>query len=328
MFEACLRAGVRRVIQISAVSAGASTEYAETKRAADEHLAGTSLDWVILRPSLVYAPGAYGGTALFRALAAFPFFIPLLAKGEQPFQPIHIDDLCETILRILAGQHINRMVIATVGPDRLTLRQILVDLRGWLGFAPVPVLSVPLWLVRIAAAVGDVFGSTINKTALRQLEYGNAAAPEPFVAATGIHPRRWGDALLAEPAQVADRWHARLYLLRPVLRLSIALTWFWSGCAGLIARHWLEGRFVAFGVSLSQPLVWGTCLLDIAIGCAVLGRWRTGTTTLVQLLVVVAYTAALTAAQPALWADPLGPLLKNIPFVVAILALAAIERER
>jgi ABC-type uncharacterized transport system permease subunit len=124
-----------------------------------------------------------------------------------------------------------------------------------------------------------------------------------------------------------DRWHARLHLLRSVLRLSVALTWFWSGCAGLIARHSLEGRFAAFGMGLSQPLIWGTCLLDIAIGCAVLVRWRTGTIALVQLLIAVAYTAALSGVQPAL-ADPLGPLLKNIPFILAILALAAIERER
>jgi uncharacterized membrane protein (DUF106 family) len=33
-------------------------------------------------------------------------------------------------------------------------------------------------------------------------------------------------------------------------------------------------------------------------------------------------------AQPALWLDPFGPLLKNIPFVVAILVLAAIEADR
>ena len=33
------------------------------------YLATTDLDWIILRPSLVYAEGAFGGTALFRALA-------------------------------------------------------------------------------------------------------------------------------------------------------------------------------------------------------------------------------------------------------------------
>lgn len=57
-------------------------------------------------------------------------------------------------------------------------------------------------------------------------------------------------------------------------------------------------------------------------------RWRTDAIAIVQLLIVIAYTSALTIAQPALWAEPLGPLLKNIPFVLAILVLAVIERER
>ena len=62
LFRACEAAGVKRVIQISAISAepGAGTGYAVSKHAADIYLAGTDLDWVILRPSLVYAAGAFG----------------------------------------------------------------------------------------------------------------------------------------------------------------------------------------------------------------------------------------------------------------------------
>jgi hypothetical protein len=33
-------------------------------------------------------------------------------------------------------------------------------------------------------------------------------------------------------------------------------------------------------------------------------------------------------AEPALWADPFGSLLKNLPIIAAILALAAIETDR
>src|SRR6185437_6615359 len=49
LFQACEAAGIRRVIQISAISAepGAGTGYAATKHAADAWLAGTGLDWVI-----------------------------------------------------------------------------------------------------------------------------------------------------------------------------------------------------------------------------------------------------------------------------------------
>jgi len=32
--------------------------------------------------------------------------------------------------------------------------------------------------------------------------------------------------------------------------------------------------------------------------------------------------------RPALWLDPFGPLLKNVPIIAAVLALGAIENDR
>jgi uncharacterized protein YbjT (DUF2867 family) len=328
LFRACEIAGVRRVIQISAISVGADTQYARTKLAADEFLASTSLDWVILRPSLVYAEGAYGGTALFRALAASPFAVPLVGGGLQVFQPIHVSDLAAAVNKIVGGAAINRVIIEPVGPDRLTMREMLIDLRRWLGLREAPALPIPMPLVRLMAGVGDIVGGTINMTALRQLECGNAAPVEPFVAATGIYPQRWRDSLLAHPAQVQDRWHARLFFVRPLLRASIGLTWIGSAVSGIANLSTLQGQFNAFGISLSTEAIWATCLIDLLVGIAVLARWRTGVISIAQLIIVAAYTVALSIAAPSLWLEPFGPLLKNIPFVVAVLALAALERER
>lgn len=72
LFQAAHSLGVRKIIQISAVSADADTEYAQSKSAADKGLMAMDADWVILRPSLVYGRQAYGGTAMLRALAACP----------------------------------------------------------------------------------------------------------------------------------------------------------------------------------------------------------------------------------------------------------------
>jgi len=326
LFAACERSGVRRVIQISAISVGADTDYARSKLAADAALATSGLDWIILRPSLVYASGAYGGTALFRALAALPFFIPVIGKGDQLFQPIHVDDLASIILAILSTPELRARVIAPVGPDRITLKDLLLDLRRWLGLRAVPLLSIPPAFVALVARIGDIVGGTINSTALRQLEYGNAGSFEDGVAATGIRPRAWRDGLLAMPAQPQDRWHARLYFLRPALRWAVGATWIASGILGLLQRAELAGRYSAFGVTFDMRAVWLSCLVDLVLGFAVLARkpWAT----VAQIVIVALYTVALSMAQPALWLDPFGPLLKNIPFVVAILVLAAIEADR
>jgi nucleoside-diphosphate-sugar epimerase len=335
LFDACARAGVRRVVQISAISAtaAAGTDYARTKRAADDALIamGDALDWVVLRPSLVYGPGAYGGTALFRALAALPFAIPVPGDGAQPFQPIHIDDLAATVLRALEdAATLRQKVIDPVGPERLTLREVLVDLRRWLGFAPAPVLPVPMRLIRLAARLGDLLGGSVNTTALRQMEAGNAGDPAPFVAATGIRPRRWRDALLAAPATAQDRWHARLYFARPLLRWTLAALWIGSGVVGLLQPAEVMGWVVgALGLPAGMaPLGAIASVVDIALGIAVLSRRRPGLVASLQCALVAAYTVALGVALPGLWSDPFGPLLKNLPILAAILALAAIETDR
>jgi uncharacterized protein YbjT (DUF2867 family) len=330
LFEACERANVRRVIQISAISAkeGAHTRYAETKRDADLFLATRELDWVLVRPSLVYAAGAYGGTAVFRALAALPFVTPLVGNGEQAFQPVHIDDVTATVLHVLATPPLRRVTIDPVGPDRLTLAEILRDLRRWLGFAPSVLLPIPVPLVRIATRFGDVLGGPVNSTALRQLEFGNDAPPDLFTAATGIVPRRWKDVLIAEPAQTQDRFHARLYFLPPLVRLAVALTWIGSGIAGLVHPIALEDRVAFFGIAVSRPVFWCACALDMLLGVAVMARWRPALLAGVQLALVAFYTAVLSVVQPSLWIEPLGPLLKNIVFVAAVLVLAAMEFER
>ncbi|HEV2677771.1 MAG TPA: SDR family oxidoreductase [Aliidongia sp.] len=333
LFEACRRAEVRRVIQISAISAepAADTAYAATKYAADRHLAGLDLDWVILRPSLVYAPGAFGGTALFRALAALPGFVPLIGAGDQPFQPIHIDDLTATILLLLQDRSINRVVIDPVGPERVSLREVLVDLRAWLGLPPARIIPMPRGLVAFAARLGDLAGGPISTTALKQLDFGNAGSPDAFVAATGIRPRGWRAALLASPAQWQDRWHARLYFVRPLLRGSLILTWLGSGIVGLmqpVAQLEPLLQRLGFAGPVGAGMAIGFSLVDLAIALALTLRWRPAITMVAQLLVVLGYTVGLGLLAPGLWTDPFGPLLKNLPIVAAILALGALETDR
>ncbi len=332
LFRACAAAGVRRVIQISAISAveGAGTAYAASKKRADDFLAasGDALDWIVLRPSLIYARDAYGGTALFRALAALPLTIPLVGNGEQVFQPIHVDDLADTVLHVLSTPSLSAKIIDPVGPDRLTLRRILIDLRRWLGYTPARTLSIPHCMIAAAARLGDLVGGTINTTALKQLQFGNAGDVVAFMAATGIRPRTWTDALLAEPAQLQDRWHARLYFLRPLLRLAVAVTWIASGIVGLVSPAAVAQSVKLLGPGLLSSAGYVASFADIAVGLLVLRRWRHSSMAVVQLLLVVSYTAFLTAAEPSLWLQPFGPLLKNIPFAVAILMLAALEAER
>ncbi len=229
LFDACAAAGVRRVIHVSAlgVDTGIDLHYATSKLAADAHLQSLDLDWTILRPSLVYTPsGSYGGTSLLRAQAALPLFIPLPGKGDQPFQPVFMDDLTEGIRRLLEeGKGIGE-IIAVTGPEPISIREVLFRLRRWLCLGRAWPLPIPRPVMRLLARLGDlVGGGPLTTTSLRMIEQGNAAAPDDFTRVTGIPPHHFDEVLAQHPAQVQDRWHARLYFLRPVLRSALGLFW-------------------------------------------------------------------------------------------------------
>lgn len=333
LFDAAKAKGIRRIIQISAVSIGADTDYARSKLAADEHLMKMDgLDWVVLRPSLVYGSGSYGGTSLMRALASCPILVPLLGKGEQAFTPIHLDDLVDCVARACQDGCYAGQVIEPCGPETMTLRDILGCYRRWLGLGPAHFLPVPRGLVGLFAKVGDHIGtSALTTTSLKQLDHGNDADPVAYSEVTGLRPRRFVEALSASPAQVQDRWHARLTLLRPLVWLSLIFLWAYSGILGLIAPvETFSGHLSALGLS-PDTLAWAARLfgiLDIGLALAILLHFRPALTGVVQLAVVGGYSLGLTILDPGLWTEPLGPLLKNIPILVLILTWMALEDER
>ena len=333
LFEACVRSGVRRVVQVSAISAerSAGTEYALTKLAADDYLRASALDWMVVRPSLVHARGAYGGTAALRAVAAFPLAIPVPGGGTQRFQPVHMDDVARVVAIAIEDDRLLRTTIDPVGPDALTLREILADYRRWLGFGKAPVVTVPRWMVKATTWLADRFGGPLNSTALAQLEHGNTGDYEAFRRATGIDALSWRAALAANPAHGQDRWHARLYFVRPVLRWTLAILWIASGFAGLDGlREWTPLFAASLGVAfvVAGAALIAACLFDIVLAVLLVRRWNPRRLAAIQVAVIALYTAIATILWPSLWLESLGPLLKNLPIVAAVLALGAIEEER
>ena len=336
LFDACLAAGVRKVVQISAISADAEsgTEYALTKKRADDHLRGLPLDWTVLRPSLIHGEGSYGGTSALRGLAGLPLVTPLIGDGSAAFRPLHIADLVETIARVVEGDGFARRTLEPVGPQVLSLRAILALYRRWLGLPPAREVTIALPLARAMSRLVDLAGGgPMGTAALKQLLAGNAGH-EPagvFESAIGFNPRPMGERLADRPAQTQDLWHARLYFLRPLLRLALAALWLGSAIVGLLAPiakyAVVEGAFALMGLS-ARALAAGFSLLDLAIAAALLLRWKPRFLAAVQLAVVSGYTLCLGVLDPSLWLDPFGPLLKNLPILVAIGVWAVLEDER
>lgn len=174
LFQACEKAGVKRVIQISALGADdkAIVPYHLSKKAADDDLRDMDLDWFILRPSLIYGEGG-ASFALFKKLSRMPV-IMLFDEGQQMLQPVHISDVVATVLRALDYDVTPRQTIDVVGQAALSYRQWMLLLRGN-RFSPV-FISVPMKAMMKLSKLGKFVNLAIfNPDSLRMLEQHNVS---------------------------------------------------------------------------------------------------------------------------------------------------------
>jgi uncharacterized protein YbjT (DUF2867 family) len=336
LFAACETAGVRRVIHLSAIGVDREqpSEFSRSKLAGDEALMARELAWVILRPSVVVGRAAYGGSALFRGLAALPI-LPVL-PGTGDLQIVQRDDIVRTILFFLRDDAPSRVALDIAGPERLGFTDVVLAYRQWLGWPPPRLVGVPPWLAALAFRAGDVAGwlgwrPPIRSTARHEIVRGAVGDNSAWRRLTGIEPQRLADALAAEPASVQERWFAGLYLLKPVAFAVFAAFWIGTGLISL-GPGWIIGKSLMFEGGVPDPwaalVVIAGALADICIGVLIAFRRTTRLGLYAALAISIAYTIIGTILVPRLWRDPLGPMLKIWPILAFNLLLLAIHRDR
>lgn len=164
------------------------------------------------------------------------------------------------------------------------------------------------------------------------LRRGNCADATPIKQFLGRQTKSLQQQLLSSPANQAERWHAGLYFLRPLLRLSIACLWIWSGIVSIFFFPVEQSyQFLApSGITGSAaPIVlYGLALLDIILGIATLLAYRIRTLMLFQLGIVFLHTLTITLTLPEFWLHPFGPVLKNLPLMATLLVYLNLEGEK
>lgn len=330
LFSACAAAGVRLVIQVSALGADerAQSQYHISKREADKWLAGLDVASAIVQPSLVFGPGGTSAR-LFTTLASLPL-IGLPGRGDQQIQPVHIDDVVAAIVTLVECPPERGTRIAVVGPEATTLRGFLATLRHTMGHGRAHFLPMPMTLMRFAATAGKVLpNSLLDPETLQMLERGNTADSGSLHALLGRAPKPVTEFIPQETATDIRR-QAQLNWLLPVLRISIAIVWIWTGIVSFglypVAESYaLLGRVGITGI-LATVMLYGAAALDLGFGIATLFLRRRYWLWWAQIALILGYTAIISWRLPEFWVHPYGPLLKNLPMLAAIWMLLEMEK--
>ncbi len=162
--EAAVRARVPRFVFLSSIRAqvGATaphplTEadapapddaYGRSKLAAEAALAEVGIDWVALRPVLVYGAGAKGNMAALLRLARSPYWLPLGGLGA-PRSLISLESLSGAVDAVLRAPDPVRAALIAADPDPLGLAGMIAALRAGLGRKP-GLVPVPAGLIGLA----------------------------------------------------------------------------------------------------------------------------------------------------------------------------------
>ncbi|MBB5667065.1 uncharacterized protein YbjT (DUF2867 family) [Rhizobium leguminosarum] len=329
LYAAAKRTSQPLIVQISARTAGAAGNlpFLATKRRADEALVASGLPHLILRPALVLGRNAHGGSSLLRALAAFPLALPLI-HADSPVETLSVDDVADAASRAVAG--VLRGDIDLAADEVLTLADLVGLHRQWLGLPPARVFSLAPWLARPVTWLADMAGllgwrSPLRSTAMTVMSEGIRSEKRE----SGLTATSAAATLSANPSGVQDLWFARLYLLKPLVISGLSVFWLLSGLIPLLALTKTSAHFLPFmPEAAATALTLATCLIDVALGATVLVRPLAKRALLGMLAVSFAYLTGASLLEPALWLDPLGPLVKVLPSILLTLTALATLDER
>jgi uncharacterized protein YbjT (DUF2867 family) len=321
-----------RFIQISIPGAASEdrTAFSLTKREAERLIASSGVAYAILRPGLVIAPSAYGGSAMIRALAAFPFDLPARERATL-FQPVAVDDLATTIAwlagRDAGDEAANAVTWDLMQEQKMTLGGVIEQFRYAFGTAAMPRLVLPSVLLDVGAKLGDLasrLGWTppMRSTAIAELRRGVCGDPKAWMLATGVIPKSIGDVVGRRPATIQDKWFARLYLIKALVVASLALFWIASGFIALVVSYPAAAGILTshgFPTSLVAPVTILTSLMDMSIGILIASRRTCAFGLIAGILASLGYMVDAAILTPDLWIEPLGALVKTGPAIVLML---------
>ncbi|GLR91466.1 SDR family oxidoreductase [Bradyrhizobium iriomotense] len=306
------------------------TAFATTKREAERLIASSGIPYAILRPGFVVAPSAYGGSAMLRALAAFPLDLPA-KEMATPFQPVAARDIAATIAW-LAARKIDDVSVQAVSWDLMqaepvTMAGVIKQFRIAFGTAGWPHLAMPSFLLDVGAKLGDLASllgwmPPMRSTAIAELRRGVTGDPRDWIAATAIAPKTLADMIGRHPATIQDKWFARLFLVKALVFASLVAFWIVSGFIALFVSYRAAAGILSahgFPPALVDPITIGTSLMDMSIGVLIAFRRTSAIGLVAGIVASLGYMVGAAILTPDLWIEPLGALVKTGPAIVLML---------
>jgi NADH dehydrogenase len=151
------KAGVRRIVHLSALGVvdDPRLRFLSSKWRGEALVRESGLEWVVLRPSLLFGPGD-GFFNLIKTTLTWwsPGVVAIPGDGQTRFQPLSVDDLAIAVECSLTDDHRAGSVYELGGPAYLTYEEIVDRVMAATGKRRLK-LQLPMALIGGLTAVTD-----------------------------------------------------------------------------------------------------------------------------------------------------------------------------
>lgn len=333
VFKKCAEFNIQKVIQISALGSDdkSSSQYHITKKNADDFLKSTNLNYLILRPSIVYGHGDKS-MSFFSALSGFPIHV-IPSHGRFRLSPIFIDDLTFAVNDFVkASNDCESKICIDIGGDTIIsvkdLFKFLALKQNNKNFIQINIHSK---LITLAAKITDFLKKgPISSDEWTMLKRENFCETTQYTQYFNRSPLSLNDGIERVNTFNKPYTFDLLSMLFPFLRITIAFIWIYTGIiSAFITPKEISIKLlndVGIFDSSAMFLLYFTSISEIILGLLILKSKFTNLLTLIQILLIISFTLILSFKTSGFWLDPFGPLSKNIPLIGAIIVLWAYER--
>jgi NADH dehydrogenase len=192
--DAAKRAGIRRFVHLSAMGVVDDPRlgYLRSKWRGEQAVRESGLDWVVLRPSLLFGPGD-GFFSLVRTTLKWwsPGIVAIPGRGDARFQPLAVEDLAAAVERSLTDPGRSGSVYEIGGPEWWTYRQIVDEVIRVTGMKRLKI-GIPIPLISALTAVTDrvlpIF--PVSHDQIGSLSRPNSTELDAFERTFGVRPRK------------------------------------------------------------------------------------------------------------------------------------------
>lgn len=153
LIAACKEAGVKRLLQMSALNAGrGSSHYLRTRGEAEQLVRQSGLAFTLFQPSVIFGRG----DGLFQRFAFLLRIAPVLplARAHARFAPVYVGDVADAFCAALTRKDSIGQTLELYGDEVLTLKQIVEYTAECMGLRRL-VVPLPDPLARIQGLVFD-----------------------------------------------------------------------------------------------------------------------------------------------------------------------------